>query len=369
MGLSKLGFGFGVASVLVAWSSSSPSARAALLIGNTSGNNVVAVDERSGRLLGNFITPGSGGLTSPDDLTFGPDGNLYVSSGTNTSGQVLRYDGRTGKFIDTFTKGGTLFRPYGNAFGPDGNLYVSSFRTDEIARFDGATGQFIDIFAAGTRTANGLNGPNDLLFGPDGALYVSTQGSVADGTGDITFAFDSQVLRYDIATGAGEVFIEQPAPLDTSFGFVSFLGLATGPDGNLYTSDFANGIRSYDFLSGSLLSELETAYTFFDDAGTLRSGNFIGSLAFTPDDELFTVGFDFTDGDRGAVLRYDALTGAPFPSPGQPGAVFVPSTDELLRPIGIAYTSTPVPEPTLTAGLLLAGAWSIRSRVRKADRQ
>ncbi|MEO0854295.1 MAG: PEP-CTERM sorting domain-containing protein, partial [Cyanobacteria bacterium J06648_11] len=284
---SKLWLSAGVAGVLVAGGSSGGSVRAALLIGNTSGDNVVAYDERSGRFLGNFIAPGSGGLVSPDDLTFGPDGNLYVSSGTNTSGQILRYDGRTGQFIDTFTKGGTLFRPYGNAFGPDGNLYVSSFRTDEIARFDGATGEFIDIFAAGTGTADGLNGPNDILFGPDGALYVSTQGSVADGAGDITFAFDSQVLRYDIDTGVGDVFIEQPLPLDTSFGFVSFLGLATGPDGNLYTSDFANGIRSYDFLTGTPISEVETAYTFFDDAGTLRSSNFIGSLAFTPDDELF----------------------------------------------------------------------------------
>ncbi|MEM6446032.1 MAG: NHL repeat-containing protein [Cyanobacteria bacterium P01_D01_bin.123] len=356
----------GTTSMLVLWGGN---AEAALLIGNTAADNVVAFDERSGRFIGNFIAPGSGGLVSPDDLTFGPDGNLYVSSGTNTSGNVLRYDGKTGAFIDTFTQGGTLFRPYGNAFGPDGNLYVSSFRTDEIVRFDGVTGEFVDVFAAGTGTANGLNGPNDLLFDPDGALYVTTQGSVADGTGDITFAFDSQVLRYDISTGVGSVFIEQPDPFDTSFSFVSFLGLAVGPDGNLYTSDFANGIRSYDFATGTPLADLETAYTFFDDAGTLRSGNFIGSLAFTPDDELFAVGFDFTDSDRGSILRYDALTGEPLPAAGQPGSVFVPSNDNLLRPIGIAYSSTPVPEPSLAFGCLAASTCFCRSRIRKANRR
>ena len=34
-------------------------------------------------------------------------------------------------------------------------------------------------------------------------LYVTTQGSVADGTGGISYKFDSQVLRYDLATGVG----------------------------------------------------------------------------------------------------------------------------------------------------------------------
>ena len=38
----------------------------------------------------------SGGLTNPAGLVFGPDGTLYVSS--NTTHEVLRYDGQTGAF-------------------------------------------------------------------------------------------------------------------------------------------------------------------------------------------------------------------------------------------------------------------------------
>ncbi|MBE9161963.1 MULTISPECIES: hypothetical protein [Microcoleaceae] len=51
--------------------------------------------------------------------------------------------------------------------------------TDQILRYNGKTGQFIDVFAAGNQQAGGLNGPNGLLFAPDGYLYVTTQGSVA----------------------------------------------------------------------------------------------------------------------------------------------------------------------------------------------
>ena len=79
----------------------------------------------------------------PDDLTFGSDGNLYISSGTNSDGKILRYDGKTGAFMLVFAKG------------------------------DGS--------AAGL-----LNAPNDVLFGSGAKLYVTTQGSVVDGTRGIS---------------------------------------------------------------------------------------------------------------------------------------------------------------------------------------
>ncbi|NJL88344.1 MAG: PEP-CTERM sorting domain-containing protein [Leptolyngbyaceae cyanobacterium SM1_1_3] len=340
-------------------------AEAALLVGNTAlttdgrGYNVLRFDERSGRFLGEFISTGSGGLVSPDDLTFGPDGNLYVSSGNDGAtpetepSAILRFDGLTGEFIDVFATSPTLNRPYGNAFGPDGKLYVSSFLSDQILRFDGVTGEFIDVFASGSGLPGGLNGPNDLLFLADGSLLVTTQGSVAvSGEADFSAGLPSQTLKFDIATGESTVFADQPMPTPESFGFVSFLGLALGPDGNLFTSDFANGIRVYDLNTGGLLSTFSTNYT-----GTLPSNNFIGSLAFTPDNTLFSVGFDFTQGNLGAILRYDGLTGEPLPSAGNFGPIFVPTNSNLIRPIGIAYADLPsVPEPALVLGLLSLAA-------------
>lgn len=354
---AKVGVGLGIFTAL---SLAAPGVRAALLVGNTEGNNVLIYDDRNGRFGGEFIPAGTGGLMSPDDLTFGPDGNLYITSGDETSGAILRFDGKTGDFLGRFDQGGTLFRPYGLAFGPDNKAYVSSFRTDEILRYNALTGEFIDIFAAGTGTANGLNGPNDLLFGPDGSLYVTTQGSVADKAGGIEFLFDSQVLKYDSATGSPTVLVPKADPLPESFGFVSFLGLSFDDNGNLFTSDFANGIRSYNPTTGELLATIPTNYT-----GTDPSNNFIGNLTFDPDGRLYTVGFDFTQNNQGAILRFDGNTGEPLPAPGQFSSIFVPPTALLQRPIGITYAPITVPEPGLTVAFLGLGVVGVAAQMKR----
>ncbi|BAZ10819.1 putative lipoprotein [Calothrix sp. NIES-4071] len=340
-------------------------ANAALLIGNTRGDNVVLFDEENGNFLGEFITTGSGGLKAPDSLLFGSDGNFYVSSGdTKENSAILRYNGTNGEFIDTFASGGGLTRPYGTAFGSDGNLYVSSFLTDQILRYDGKTGAFIDVFAQGNGKPGGLNGPNGLLFDSDGNLYVTTEGSVAvDGKPDFSLGLPSQVLRFDVATKTSSVFVDQPAPSPDSFGFVSFLGLAFGSGGDLFVSDFANDIRRYDSKTGALIDTLSTNYT-----DSVPSSNFIGSLTLDNNNILYAVGFNNTANSRnlGAILRYDARLGNPLPSQGNSSSVFVPTNDKLLRPIGIIYTDrkvVPVPEPSSMVSVLAFLSFYAASRV------
>jgi sugar lactone lactonase YvrE len=299
-----------------------------LLIGNTRGNNVVSVDQSTGAYIKDFIAAGSGGLTDPDDLSFGPDGNLYVSSGTNTDGQILRYDGKTGAFLGVFAQGSGMKRPYGNAFGPDGNLYVASFRSDQILKFDGTTGAFISVFAKGDGTAGGLlNGPNDILFGPGGKLYVTTQGSVADGTGSITYKFDSQVLRYDVATGAGEVFAPAPTPTPNGGGYISLLGLVFGPDGLLYTSDFGGGIRSYNTATKALVQTIDTGKLF---GGTVATT--VGNMTFGSDGSLYAPVFNGNFVANGLAKCSVAGTGS--------CQLLATNNVNLVRPIGIA---TPAP--------------------------
>jgi hypothetical protein len=307
-----------------------------VLVGNSRGNNVVAYAQATGLSLGEFIPAGRGGLNDPDDLAIGPDGKLYVSSGHDPeTSAILRFDRRTGAFIDVFASGHGLHRPYGMVFGPDGLLYVSSFRSDQLLRFDATTGEFVDVFATGDGAPGGLNGPNGLVFGPDGKLYASTEGSVR---GEFP-GLPSEVLRFDVTTGVSSVFIAQPTPSPSSFGFVSLLGLELGPTCNLpligtcdlFVSDFANDVRRYDLRTGALKATLDTNYT-----GTIPSGNFVGGLSFGLAGRLFVAGFDLAaEGNPGALLRYDGIFNRPLPRFGNSGALYVSPTPTLARPIGV----------------------------------
>jgi hypothetical protein len=373
---------FSVLSGLAVLSLTAPRAEATLYIGNTRGDSILLFDEVSQTFGGNFITPGLGGLSAPDAITLGPDGNFYVSSGGSnslglldpaypTNSAILRYS-PTGSFLGVAASGNGLSRPYGHAFGPDGKLYVSSFRTNQILRFDAHTGNFLDVFASdnngGLGSLNGLNGPNQLLFGPDGSLYVTTEGTVNDATGNLAFLYASQVLRYsaDQVLGhsmapqtAPQVLIDQPALLPESPGFISLLGIIFDPNYNLLVSDFAGGIRRYD-PSGNLLDVISTNYT----TTNTTSGNFIGGLTFGADNPntLYAVGFNATT-LQGSLLAFAGGQGS---ETSFSGTLF---SDEMLRrPIGIlAQESAAVPEPTTVAGLALAGGSLLAAR-RRAKR-
>ncbi len=307
------------------------------LVANSRGDDVLRYEQDTGAFVDAFIPKGTGGLFHPDGMTLGPEGDLYIASGdTPENSAILRFDSSTGAFYGAFAKDGGLHRPYGLAFGPDGRLYVASFLTDQILRYDEKTGNFIDVFKTGNGMPGGMNGPNALLFGPDEKLYVTTQGSVAV-NGMPTFpGLPSQVLRIDITTGEMTVFADQPALSPAGHGYISLLGLAYGPDCNagicdLYVSDYANDIRRYDFTLGMLQSTISTNYT-----GTMPSGNFFGGLTFGDGGRIFAVGFDADDtkGNVGTVLRFDA-EGKPLPRTGEVGAVLVDADARLARPIGI----------------------------------
>jgi hypothetical protein len=130
-------------------------------------NNVVRYDGATGQPLGTYITAGSGGLTSPLSLAFGPDNAVYV---TNTgANQILKYNVQTGAYIGVAASTG-LSAPRGVRFGPDGLMYVTSSNTSRIMRFTTAGAYVDDYVPAG---AGGMSHPERMTFGPDGDLYVS----------------------------------------------------------------------------------------------------------------------------------------------------------------------------------------------------
>src|SRR5690348_3046407 len=94
----------------------------------------------------------------------------YLAVGNYSYGGVLRFDQSTGAPLGTFSPS-VVGAPTGLTFGPDGNLYVSDFGGSDVVRFDGVTGAFMGDFVS--PRSGGLVRPEGLAFGPDGSLYVA----------------------------------------------------------------------------------------------------------------------------------------------------------------------------------------------------
>ncbi len=153
----------------------------ALYVTSLRNNSVFKYNGTTGAFVSQFIAPGSGGLVAPVGMAFGPDGNLYVTSyfspGAST---VLRYNGQTGAFMGPFVSASDSIRAglsalKGITFGPDGRLYVvnQDGPASNVVRFDARSGAFIDEFVTG------VGFPQTLLFTPRAAV-CGTQGNVMD---------------------------------------------------------------------------------------------------------------------------------------------------------------------------------------------
>lgn len=137
------------------------------------------------------------------------------------------------------------------------------------------------------------------------------------------------------------MFAGQPTPTPTpkSGGYVSMLGVSFGPDGLVYTSDYAGGIRvygsSFNSASGALVKTIDTGALFA--AFPTRATN-VGNFAFGGDGALYASGFN-TTGVTSGVARCDINAGA--------CTLFIDGTGVLSRSIGFAVT--PIPEPSTWA--------------------
>ena len=148
---------------------------------SSSSNSVKVFSAFTGALVpgglpnGDFFVAGTGGITNGiDDVAFDTAGNFYVTALSDN--KVVKFDSTGNLVNDNFASGNGLTRPTGLTFGPDGNLYVSSSLSDQILTYDGGTGAFISAFVTDSNGAIfGLDTPRGLIFGPDGNLYVASR--------------------------------------------------------------------------------------------------------------------------------------------------------------------------------------------------
>jgi hypothetical protein len=324
-----------------------------LLVTSNNNDSVLRYDGRTGAFLDVLVSAGSGGLSGPDiGLIPGPGGSLYVNSFNNSA--VMRYDLPTGAPQPAPGNGGAVFvtpgsggliNPEGLTFAPSGNFLVapnrgSVPRMTSIKEYNALTGAYIRDFVS--EGSGGLWSGNDLKYGPDGNLYVSSFGG-------------SRILRYDGTTGA-----PLPAPGRMGAEFVAAgsggldltNGFQFGSDGNLYVAnDFRTGspgnILKYSGVNGDFLGVFVAA-----GSGGL---DFPDGIAFGPDSHLYVTNMDLNGSGPNNVLRFSGATGAFMD-------VFIAAgSGGLDGPGNLLFVAVPEPSTAVLLGLgvlgLLGSIW------------
>ncbi|MFZ3268564.1 MAG: SMP-30/gluconolactonase/LRE family protein [Mycobacterium sp.] len=277
-----------------------------IYIAQVTGSQISALDVASGQL--ETISPKGGDIIAPDDVAFGPRGDLYATEvmdgrvsvrGTDGHTRVLRADipsangitvhqGRL--FIGECREGGRLLEldlnggaprvllgnvPSPNAMevGPDGLLYFPVMGANEIWRID------LDGGAPET-VASGLGVPDSVKFDSTGRI-VSTQ------------VHSGQVLRIDPRTGEQTVLADLSPGLDnaTFVGDRLFVSNFTGQ----ITEVLAGGVTQ-TVLPGGLNWPLDLAV---GSDGNLYIADGTYFYVLRPDRSLQTVGMLFTPGYPG----------------------------------------------------------------------
>lgn len=169
-----------------------------LYVSGTSGKTVMRYDGGTGAFVKQVL---DGGNVIPGEITIGPDGFVYYYCITCKA--VKKVDESLGEIVAILCKG--VDGPQngrGMAWGPDGNIYLTSgVNQDSVKKYDGVTGDFIGVFATG-----GMNEPWDVEFAGDGRMYV------ASGAGGNVMVFDAMTgVNLGEYAGSGEGGLTDPS--------------------------------------------------------------------------------------------------------------------------------------------------------------
>ncbi len=167
----------------------------------TGTQNSVRKYDLDGNFLQDLVPPLSGGLSRPNYLDIGPDGNLYVTG--YGSHKVHRYNLQTGAFIDIAAQGAEMNGPTYLKFSPKGNLIVSSYNAGRILEYDSATREFLGDYV----DSNSLQNGHGLQWDDDGNVLVADFSA-------------GMIRRFDVETGAYiDGFSPAGIPNPTTFAF------------------------------------------------------------------------------------------------------------------------------------------------------
>jgi gluconolactonase len=186
----------------------------------------------------------------PNDLCFGPDGNLYMTD--------------SGLLFEDFAPGGEISKDFMD-LEIDGRVYQIDPDTSEIKKID-----------------SGIRFTNGIAFGPDENLYANE-------------TFTGMVYRYRYEDGKivggredfGNVTYEESTDLP-----IGPDGMAFGADGNLYVAVYGQGDVTVLSPEGEVVERIETA------------GSLPTNVAFGLDEQRIYV----TEDEFGRVEAFEVST-------------------------------------------------------------
>jgi len=295
-----------------------------LLVSNRNSHSVKRFDGQTGEYVDDLVAAHAGGLTETQEVLLGPGGNLIVSGLGNAA--ILTFDRRTGEFLGDFTSGYALDQPTKMTWGPDGNLYVSQWGASHttVAVFD-SDGAFI------REATPSLSNPMQQAWDAGGTLYVATFDSRDVRRFDPSGALIDVFVDDDRLEGPVNLFFDDRGDLlildwrsrsiqhysGTDGSFIDFFttdvnrpeGWTIGPDGLLYVSEWeGNTVKRFDPDTGASLG-------IFAQAGGLSAPNSVLFVERLPDFSLTlaTDRLELSRGQTGSLeLTVDPVRGLPF---------------------------------------------------------
>lgn len=254
-----------------------------LLVSNQGDSSVSAFDlDNNGAYLGRFVAPGSGGLSDPRSMALGPDGRLYIAS--YNQDYILRFNGTTGEFVNTYVDFSGLNGPTGLAFANNGMLFSSALPGNLVGFFTGPGSGNTGTITGGI-TFPDVQAPNDLAIGPDGNLYVLS-------LADESVPRNATITKYDPGTGSkiAQAVDLGPGYINNPFYFTF------GSDNNIYVSRYAyNDIVKFDGQTGASLGVFASGSGLMQPMG-IQQG---------PDGNIYVV-----SQSTKSVFLFDGSTGA-----------------------------------------------------------
>lgn len=227
-----------------------------LFISDDGDNTVKEFDANTGQFLGNFVAPAADGLGGPMGLIFYGGRLQLVNQNVNSTanGEIMRFDERTGAFIDKLVPGSSPDAPYAprglirGTVGPANTLYVADLGTvgtvctnqGRIARYNASNGTYL-----GDLDRRGFSFslfPRGVVFGPDGLLYVSVIGCPIP-TDPLFDPLAGYVIRFNAHTGQ---FVDVFASTNSVPDLHRPEGLAFDQNGDLWVASFRANANDSD---------------------------------------------------------------------------------------------------------------------------